>query len=210
MTLLNWLDQLDKSLVVLIQHDSDHALLDPVMIFLREPLVWIPLYVFMLYYAFYKGKAKAWPFITLTILTFAITDTLAAQILKPMFTRLRPCHDPEMQGIIRSLVDCGGLYSMPSNHAANHFGLATFWFFSIRSMGGGKWKWLFVWAAIICYAQVYVGKHYPSDIIVGSATGFLTGLGMSRLFVYWKNREGHRSQFLKRVIKKSPRIDTGL
>jgi undecaprenyl-diphosphatase len=193
MSLLKWLDHIDKTISALIQHDSDHSILDAVMPILRNPYTWIPLYVFMLYYAVRKGRNTAWPFIILSLLTFAITDSLTAQVLKPLFGRLRPCYDPEMHDMIRGLVDCGGLYSMPSNHAANHFGLAAFWYFSIRSMGGGKWNWLWFWAGAICYAQIYVGKHYPFDILVGALVGLITGLGMSRLFVYWANRQGGRA-----------------
>jgi membrane-associated phospholipid phosphatase len=195
MSLLKWLDHIDKTLSVLIQHDSDHSLLDGLMLLLRNPYTWVPLYLFMCWWAFRKGSARAWPFIVISILTFAVTDSLTAQVLKPLFGRLRPCYDPEMHGLIRSLVDCGGLYSMPSNHAANHFGLAAFWYFSIRAMGGRKWNWLWFWAGAVCYAQVYVGKHYPFDILVGALTGFITGLGMSRLFVYWESRLGDRSLF---------------
>ena len=190
MSLLKWLDHLDKTLSILIQHDSDHFVLDVVMPFFRNPYTWIPLYIFMAWYAFRKGSGWAWPFIILSFLTFAITDSLTAQVLKPLFGRLRPCYDSEMHDWVRSLVDCGGLYSMPSNHAANHFGLAAFWYFSIWGMGGRKWNWLWLWAGIICYAQVYVGKHYPFDMLAGALTGCITGLGMSRLFLYWENRQG--------------------
>ena len=195
----------------------------------REPLTWVPLYAFMLYYAFRMSKhrdnaggnsilqgaagerpaiasSKAWAFIILSVLTFAITDSVTAQLLKPAFSRLRPCHDPEMQPYLRALVDCGGLYSMPSNHAANHFGLAAFWYFSIRHVTGKKWRWLWLWAAIICYAQVYVGKHYPFDVLVGAIFGTLTGLGMSRLFVYWEQRQGRRIPFVGNTLKKSAEI----
>ncbi|HWB94765.1 MAG TPA: phosphatase PAP2 family protein [Puia sp.] len=219
MSLLQWLDHLDKTLFVLVQHDSDHSVLDVIMPFLREPLTWIPLYAFMLYYAFRVGRqnikvsggqagnmSKTLAFIILTVLTVAITDSVTARLLKPLFGRLRPCHDPEIQPFLRSLVDCGGLYSMPSNHAANHFGLAAFWYFSIRALNGQKWRWLWFWAGIICYAQVYVGKHYPFDILVGCIFGTLTGLGMSRLFVYWQYRLGHRFHLTRHPLKNSTRI----
>src|SRR5258708_5234815 len=113
MSLLKWLEHIDKVLFVLIQHDSDHSLLDTIMPVLRDPYIWIPLYVFMLYYAIRKGKKKAWPFIVLSLLCFAITDGVTAQLLKPWFGRLRPCYDPEMQALVRGLVDCGGQYSLP-------------------------------------------------------------------------------------------------
>jgi undecaprenyl-diphosphatase len=203
MPLINWLDHLDKALFVLIQHDSDHSFLDMIMPIFREPLTWIPLYAFMLYYAFRLGPGKAWPFIVLTLLTVAVTDTVTAQLLKPLFGRLRPCHDLELQSLLRGLVDCGGLYSMPSNHAANHFGLATFWFFSIRAINGRKWHWLWIWAAAICYAQIYVGKHYPFDILVGSVFGFLTGWGTFHLFIYWERRQRTRPILFRPVFKKS-------
>jgi membrane-associated phospholipid phosphatase len=221
MSLLKWLEHLDKTLFVLVQHDSDHSVLDVIMPVFREPLTWVPLYAFMLFYAFRMGKkksdptaangqiaggTKAWAFIVLTLLTFAVTDNVTAQILKPMFGRLRPCHDPGLQPYLRTLADCGGLYSMPSNHAANHFGLAAFWFFSIREVTGRKWRWLWVWAAIICYAQVYVGKHYPFDVLVGAIFGSLTGVGTFRLFVYWEHRHGHGIPFLRQPLKKSAEI----
>ncbi|HEX9509078.1 MAG TPA: phosphatase PAP2 family protein [Puia sp.] len=204
MTLLKWLEHIDKILFVLINHDSDHSILDKVMPVLRDPITWIPFYVFMLYYAIRKRKSQAWAFILLSVLTVAITDSLTAQLLKPMFGRLRPCYDPELSSVLRGLVDCGGLYSMPSNHAANHFGLAAFWYFSIKKMNGKKWKGLWVWAAAICYAQIYVGKHYPFDILVGSIVGFITGLGMSRIFAYWESRQGDRRNAFTHLFKKSP------
>ncbi|HWK03097.1 MAG TPA: phosphatase PAP2 family protein [Puia sp.] len=204
MTLLKWLDHIDKILFVLISHDTDHSILDKVMPVLRDPITWIPFYVFMLYYAIRKRKSQAWAFILLSVLTVAITDSLTAQVLKPLFGRLRPCYDPELSSVIRGLVDCGGLYSMPSNHAANHFGLAAFWYFSIKKISGKKWKGLWVWAAAICYAQIYVGKHFPFDILAGALTGFLTGLGMSRLFEFWESRQGNRSSAFTLLFKKSP------
>jgi undecaprenyl-diphosphatase len=204
MPLLQWLDHIDKVLFVLVQHDSDHSVPDAVMPVIREPLTWVPFYVFMAVYAFRMKQrtdvsqtdgsfqSNAWVFIILSVITFAITDSLTAQVLKPLFARPRPCHDPEMQFFLRELIDCGGAYGMPSNHAANHFALATFWYFAIRASSGREWPWLWLWAAIICYAQVYVGKHYPFDVLAGAIVGTLTGWGMSRLFVYWVNRQGSR------------------
>jgi undecaprenyl-diphosphatase len=187
MPLLQWLDHLDRSVFVLIQHGSN-AFQDFVMPWLRNPYIWIPLYAFMLYYAVREGKKMAWVFIILSVATFAVTDSVTAQLLKPLFGRLRPCHDAQMQPMLRGLVDCGGLFSMPSNHAANHFGLAAFWYFSIRELNGGRWWWLWLWAALICYAQVYVGKHYPFDVLAGAVFGALAGWGMSRLFGYWMHK----------------------
>jgi undecaprenyl-diphosphatase len=195
MPLLKWLDHVDRSIFRTIQQGSS-PFLDWLLPWLREPLVWIPVYAFMFFYAFRVGRGAradrktAFLFIVLSVVTVALTDSITAQVLKPLFGRLRPCHDPEMQTLLHHLVSCGGLYSMPSNHAANHFGLAAFWFFAIRSINGSKWYWLWLWAAIVCYAQVYVGKHYPFDVLVGAVFGTLLGWGLSRLFIYWRNKPG--------------------
>ncbi len=197
MSFFEWLDHIDKILFTLIQHDSDRAVMDVVMPILRNPYTWIPLYVFMLYYAIRHARQQAWSFIALSLLTFAITDSLTSQIMKPFFARLRPCHDGDLASSIRVLVDCGGLFSMPSSHAANHFGLAAFWYISIRNMNSKKWWWLYVWAAAICYAQVYVGKHFPFDTLVGAITGWVTGFGLSRIFTYlWERRNDNRYNFI--------------
>jgi len=206
MSLLKWLDHIDKVLFVLIQHDADHSIMDKIMPILRNPYTWIPLYIFMLYYVIRKDKSNAWTFVLLSVLTVAITDSLTAQVLKPLFGRLRPCYDPELSSVIRGLVDCGGQYSMPSNHAANHFGLAAFWYFSLKKANGQTGRslaWLWGWAGLICYAQVYVGKHYPFDVLAGAFTGFLTGLGISRLFAYWVDRQGDRRAAVTLLFKKS-------
>ena len=190
MSFVQWLEKIDRVLFVLIQHDSDHAILDRLMPFLRDPYTWIPLYAFMLYYAIRKAGSAAWSFIVLSLLTFAITDSLTTQVLKPLIGRLRPCHDPALSSVIREVIECGGLYSMPSSHAANHFGLASFWYFSIRTMSGKKWRWLWVWAAAVCYAQIYVGKHYPFDIAAGLVIGCITGTGTSYIFNRWWSKQG--------------------
>jgi undecaprenyl-diphosphatase len=74
---------------------------------------------------------------------------------------------------------------MPSSHAANHFGLAAFWYWSIKSMTGRKWKWLSLWAAAVCYAQIYVCKHYPFDIAAGALFGYVSGMLTSKIYIHW-------------------------
>ncbi len=185
MSLLKTLENIDKALFVLIHHDSDHVILDPIMLALRNPYTWIPVYVFILYFAVRKSGWDAWRFVLLSVACFAITDSISSRIFKPLFERPRPCLDPDLHAFIRNVIDCGGIYSMPSSHAANHFGLAAFWYWSIFIMTGKKWNWLWFWAAAICYAQVYVGKHYPFDILAGAVFGYCTGVILARVFEFW-------------------------
>lgn len=185
MSILRLLDNIDKTLFVLIHHDSDQLILDPIMLALRNPYTWVPLYLFILYYIIKKTGSKAWRFVLMSLTTFAITDSLSSRVFKPLFERPRPCFDPELQVFVRNLVDCGGLYSLPSSHASNHFGLAAFWYWSVFSLTGKKWKWLWLWAASVCYAQVYVGKHYPLDVLAGAVFGYSIGAIMARVFELW-------------------------
>jgi undecaprenyl-diphosphatase len=182
MTVWQWLDQLDKAAYIFIHAKAYSPSLDWLMLLLRKPETWIPLYAFVLYWIFRYGKKNTWKFIALSLVCFALTNSVSVEVLKPFFARLRPCHEEVLQPILRNIISCGGEYSMPSAHASNHFGLAAFWFLSINYIKGKKWYWLWFWAFIVCYAQVYVGKHYPGDILVGAVFGTLIGYLIFRLF----------------------------
>jgi membrane-associated phospholipid phosphatase len=183
----NWLQELDESLFIGIHHFGNVSWLDPVMLLLRNALTWVPLYIFVLYFVIRHRTNKAVPFLIGTLICFAIADYGSASILKPLFQRERPCHNDELMLYMHNLIGCGGRYGFPSSHASNHFALAAFWFFVIRYMGIRRfyWNWVWVWALLICYAQVYVGKHYPLDILAGGVFGILTGFLVSRLFIWW-------------------------
>ena len=185
MAIWEWFDKIDKSIFKAIHVDGAVPALDDFIILLRNQYLWIPLYVFIIYWIFRFHRQHALKFVLLSLVCFAITDLVSFQILKPMIGRLRPCYDKELASVIRHLVLCGGRESMPSSHAANHFGLAAAWFFIIKMISGRKWYWLFFWALIICYAQVYAGKHYPFDILVGAIFGIAAGYGMYKIFRKW-------------------------
>lgn len=189
MSLFDWLDHMDKLAFTFIHRDISTGWLDAIMLFIRNQYTWIPLYAFMLYWALRLERSTAIKFICLTLLCFAITDYTSSGILKVHFERLRPCFDEDMTTVIRGIIGCGGKYSFPSSHAANHFGLATFWFFTILYVTKQKWYWLWLWAFMICLAQVYVGKHFPLDIVGGAALGIITGLSLFKLFEAWVKRD---------------------
>lgn len=185
MSFLQRIDHIDKQLFTFIHHSLANSFLDVIMLLLRNPLVWIPLYAFLLFWIFRYHRAYAIQFLVLTAVTVGFTDLVSASFIKPLAGRLRPCHAVDLQPIIRNIIDCGGLYSFPSSHASNHFGMAAFWFGAVKTITGKKWHWVWVWAALISIAQVYVGKHYPFDVVCGAILGLATGFTTAKLFAKW-------------------------
>lgn len=165
----------DQALEQRINHVWQHSLLDMVAPVLREPKTWIPLYVFLAIYIPWKFGKKGIYWCLGFIITFALSDYTSASVIKPLVKRIRPCNDESLRKSIHLLVECGSGYSFPSTHATNHFALA---FFMITSLYGQyRWVWIpaFLWAFSIGYAQVYVGLHYPFDVLCGGLLGILIG-----------------------------------
>lgn len=150
---------------------------DHFMPLVRNKLSWIPLYLIFLIYAVKKYKLRSLILIAAVILTVLLADQFSASWVKESVQRLRPCNDPLLKDYIRSIVPCGSGYSFISAHATNHFALAVFfsWFFrQLNSWSGFKYVF-YLWAASIAFAQVYVGVHFPLDVIVGALAGVLIG-----------------------------------
>ncbi len=163
-----------------------NAFLDLVVPFLRNPVFWAPLYLFLALFMPLKFRKNGLIWCMVFILSFVISDQVSATILKPYFHRLRPCHNPYLTSIIHMLVPCGGQYGFPSSHAANHFSLGVF---SAVTLGRfAKWIWpvAIIWAISVSFAQVYVGVHYPLDVTCGGLLGAMIGMISGRLFnKYW-------------------------
>jgi undecaprenyl-diphosphatase len=185
MNIASWIPDADRSLFYLINKKLSFSFLNEIMLLLREAYTWIPVYLFFLIFFSVNCKKYLVPIVLLTVLTFTITDFVSASILKPFIGRLRPCQDPAIKFEINNIAGCGGIYSMPSSHASNHFGLSAFWFMIVNHTLGKKWFWLWLWAFVIGYAQVYVGVHYPGDILIGAIFGVGTASFTGYLFKRW-------------------------
>lgn len=182
-SLLHKLEQWDQWLFIQINNYQSNPFFDSIMPYLRIAYFWIPLYLFLLVFIPANFKNRGWWWCLIFLCTVSLCDMTSTNLFKNVFHRLRPCADIDFFQNVRLLVDsCGGKYSFTSNHATNHFGMATFIFVTLRPVVK-KWVWLaFLWAAIIGYAQVYVGVHYPFDILGGAAIGFLFGWMLGTFF----------------------------
>ncbi len=172
----DWLFFWDKQLFILVNSHWNHPWLDGLFPVWREANTWLPLYLFLILFVVLNFPSKAFSWILSAIVTFAISDQVSSSLLKPFFARLRPCNDPELAGIVRLLLpNCGSGYSFTSSHATNHFAFGVFVFLTMGKILG-RWKWAFLfWAGSVAYAQVYVGVHYPLDVLSGAIVGTLIG-----------------------------------
>lgn len=180
-TVLPAINKWDESVFLLINRKLQNSFFDAVMPFIREPKVWAPLYLFVVVMVVSNFRKKAIFWLVGFALTLTITDTISSKIFKPWIARPRPCGDPDFSQFVHLLANCGGNGSFTSSHAANHFGMAFFLFSTLSSVFPPAKYIFFIWAALVCYAQVYVGVHYPTDIIGGTIVGCIAGWGVGKI-----------------------------
>lgn len=171
--LKNWDEQL-----FLWLNGLGHPALDDSMLFLSAKLVWIPLYALLIFLLYKHYGNHFWQPLLAVIVVIVITDQVTSSFMKPFFERLRPCRTPSLEGLMINVGKCGGKYGFASSHAANTFGLASFFFFFTRIR---KYAWLFVWAALVSYSRIYLGVHFPGDILMGGLIGLTAGWGVAVL-----------------------------
>lgn len=174
--------RLDSRLFLLINKEGQNGFFDAVMPFVRQPFTWLPVYLFFLVFALLNIRRTGWLWVLAVACTAAITDLISSSIIKPFFQRPRPCRAADIMEQVHLLANCGGNGSFTSSHASNHFGMAMFIFLTLHPYIG-RWGYLlFAWAALICYAQVYVGVHYPGDVLGGALLGCMVGGTMAWLY----------------------------
>jgi undecaprenyl-diphosphatase len=173
----------DTWLFLQINREWTNGFLDQVFPWWRDANTWVPLYLFLLVFILLNFGWKAWPWILFVVLTATLTDQVSSQLFKDWFNRPRPCRDPLLMYQVRLLLNrCPSSASFTSSHAANHFGAACYLYFTLKPYIK-KWGYLFfVWAATVSYGQVYVGVHYPLDILGGAVLGSLIGYGSASFF----------------------------
>lgn len=173
---------IDKELFLLINEGLGSSFLDWLLPILRNPFTWAPLYLFLIIF-FIKHYGKMGIIIVVcTLVNFGISDAMSSHVIKNTVKRVRPCNDVELKNDVTLRARCGSGYSFTSSHATNHFAMALFFIVLFRR----KWKhvlWLAIlWAASIAFSQIYVGVHYPLDIVCGALLGTLIGLSSGWAF----------------------------
>ena len=165
MSLIEPFNTLDFKLLIILNQKISNSLFDSIMPIITNKDYWgIPILCLIIYLLFF-GQKKGKIVLFLLIISLGINDYICASIIKPTIARLRPSH--EFLEYINLLVPKGGKWSMPSNHASNMFVLAAIIsnFYSKTKAG------IFLIAILVSFSRVYVGVHYPMDVIVGASIG---------------------------------------
>lgn len=181
--------------MLLSLNGSDSLFWDGCMLVYTSMAVWMPLALMLLYVLLKNNNIKDFFLLVLLISVVVIlTNTISSGICKPFFERWRPTHDPMLMHIVDVVNETrGGKYGFTSSHAANSFGIATFIMLLIRNRALSIS--LIIWASMNAFTRIYLGVHYPGDIIAGTFIGVVVGWAVYRLYVYiqkQKRRNGRR------------------
>ncbi|MBP6335187.1 MAG: phosphatase PAP2 family protein [Bacteroidia bacterium] len=185
--MLQSLNEIDVALFLFL-NQFHHPVFDFLFYWISNKFIWIPLYAYLAWYL-YKKEKQAFGALLFTIaIAITLSDQLASAWLKNLVMRPRPCHDPAIAEQVHTVYGyCGGLYGFVSSHAANSFALLTL---VLLIIGKEVWKfrnYLIIWACIHSYSRIYLGVHYPGDILGGAVLGIFAGLVMFKIYSYYKN-----------------------
>jgi undecaprenyl-diphosphatase len=178
------LEHLDQQLLLFL--NSIHSpFMDHVMYAISGKIIWVPLYLAILIYLGIKYKRKFLVILIFIILAATLADQTSV-LIKNIVHRLRPCQEPSISGLVHLVNgECGGLYSFVSSHATNSFDVALLSLLFIKK------RWysisIVIWALVIGYSRIYLGVHYPGDVLCGSVLGALIGWSMYQLYVMTDN-----------------------
>jgi len=173
---LHYMDFLLNWDILLFQWINGSSLPDPLdffVVLIRNRYFWIPLYLGVIAWILTRYKASLSSYILLFLFSgIILTDMVSSQVFKKWIQRTRPCNSSAMEHVVKERITCRYSFSFPSSHATNHFAIATLLCGLLKISGRKSWFW-YLWAVLISLAQVYVGVHYPLDIIAGALLGIV-------------------------------------
>lgn len=192
--IVNWLESVDANLLVLI-NSWNSPFMDELMWILTGKFIWFPLYLFLFYLVYKKTSTRV--FIAYALIGFALVglaDFIATHGFKYNVARYRPSHNLHLKNILHFYeikpgdFYKGGQYGFVSGHATNSIAIALYFGLLLKRFYKNILGALIIWALIVCYTRMYLGVHYPSDIIGGLLLGTLLSSLAYLLFKKISNR----------------------
>lgn len=171
MALISFLKELDQS-ILLYLNGFHNDFWDMVMLMFTRKEIWLPLYVAFGILILKKYRWKLIPIFIIIILAVVFSDQLSV-LIKESVKRLRPTHDPAISDLVHNIFRKGGLHGFFSSHASNTIAVA---FLTAKIFNNRLFTYtIFCWALVVSYSRIYLGVHYPFDVLAGIGWGFLTG-----------------------------------
>lgn len=178
---------LDKQ-IFLFLNNLHTSMLDDLMWLASDKLIWIPLYLFFLW-LIYRQERKSFWLVLLVILMMIVVSDQSANLFKNSVMRLRPTNDPSLKGMVLTVNGyTGGKYGFYSGHASNSFVVAVFIVSLLRKGRKFLVPICFGFALLVSYSRIYLGVHYPGDVLAGAIAGSLIALVFVRVYHYLKSR----------------------
>jgi undecaprenyl-diphosphatase len=194
--LIIMLEHLDQQLFMFL-NSANSPFWDNVMYFVSMRVVWVPLYAAILIYLGARYKRRFGIIVLFIIIAVVLSDQ-SSVLIKNAVDRLRPCYEPSLQGLVHVVQgECGGKFGFVSSHAANSFNAALLSLMLIKK------RWysisIIIWASIVSYSRIYLGVHYPGDVLCGAIMGALIGWSVYKFYTIYDRRVlQHKSFFVSK------------
>lgn len=183
--MLEKLIEIDRDVFVYL-NSLGSEFFDPFWLFITKQINWIPLFAIITYLTFKRlGWRHALLVVGMVAVLIAFTDQ-TTNLFKNGFQRLRPGNNPEIAGIIRAIQHRQS-FSFISGHASNSMA-AAFFLYKVLKPYLKYMSFFFLWPFIFAYSRIYLGLHYPGDILLGYAWGLFTGWLILKLYIYLRDR----------------------